>query len=315
MRGLEIRAGSVCFRDDLPDAARAGEVPVRVRLAGICATDLALQRGYMGFAGVPGHEFVGEALAGPFAGQRVVGEINAGCGVCAACTSGLERHCPARTVLGILGRSGAHASELSLPARSLHPVPDAVRDEEAVFVEPLAAAFEIAEQVRLVPGQRALVAGDGKLGILCAWVLDRHGLEVTVAGHHPARQELLPERATHRPDLLERGPSAVPPYDLAVEATGRATTLPVLLPFVRPRGTVVLKTTCELPTPLDLAGVVVPELTLVGSRCGRFEPALAALAAHEVPDARLVAARFPLREGATAYARAAQRGTLKVLLG
>ena len=313
MRGLELRAGEVRFRADLERPAPApGECRVRVTRAGVCATDLALARGYMGFAGVPGHEFVGVALDGPLAGRRVVGEINAGCGRCKSCAAGLERHCPTRTVLGILGRPGAFAEELALPAGNLHPVPDAVPDDAAVFAEPLAAAFEIPAQVDLAAVGSALVLGDGRLGLLCAQVLALHGLPVHLYGRHPERAELLPSGCRH----LGPPPAAAPAarYHLVVEATGDPAMLQRALLFVRPRGMLVLKTTSERPAPLDLAPLVVDEITVVGSRCGPFAPALEALAAGSVAVLPLIHARFPLEEGPRALARASQPGTLKVLL-
>jgi threonine dehydrogenase-like Zn-dependent dehydrogenase len=279
----------------------------------VCATDLALARGYMGFAGVPGHEFVGLALDGPLAGRRVVGEINAGCGACPTCKRGLTRHCPNRTVLGILGRSGAFAEELSLPTANLHALPDDLPDERAVFAEPLAAAFEIAEQLELVPGARALLVGDGRLGILCAHVLARHGLELTVAGHHPERRELLPAGARWLEEPLEPAAGAER-FDLVVEATGRADVLPRALARVRPRGTLVLKTTTEAPVSLDLAPLVIDEVRLVGSRCGPFEPAIEALARGEIPVEGMIQARYPLDRGVEALRRAGEPGVLKVLI-
>lgn len=315
MRALHLCAGKLHLERRRPrPAARAGEVRVRVLLAGICATDLALRRGYMGFCGVPGHEFVGIALEGPLAGRRVVGEINASCGACSTCARCSARHCPQRTVLGILGRDGAFAEELSLPAANLHAVPASVGNRQALFSEPLAAAFEIAEQVELRADQRALVAGDGKLGLLCAHVLALHGLEVTVAGHHPERALLLPAGARHAgslEDLRERGAQ---PFALAVEATGSPAGLAAVLAHLEPRGTLVLKTTCERPADLDLAGVVVNELTLVGSRCGPFEPALQALERGGIPLEGWIAATYPLEEAEAAMEHAARPGTLKVLI-
>jgi threonine dehydrogenase-like Zn-dependent dehydrogenase len=312
VRGLEISAGRVRFRADLarPSPAPA-ECRVRVTRAGVCATDLALERGYMGFEGIPGHEFVGVALDGPLAGRRVVGEINAGCGRCRSCAAGLERHCPQRTVLGILGRSGAFAEELVLPARNLHPVPEGVSDDAAVFAEPLAAAFEIPAEVDLAQGGRALVLGDGRLGLLCAQVLALEGLAVTLHGRHPERGEHLPAGCVHA------GPPPEAPdlrYDLVVEATGDPSMLQRALLFTRPRGMLVLKTTSERPAPLDLAPLVVDEIILVGSRCGPFAPALEALRTGRVDVAPWIHARFPLEEGARAFACAARPGTLKVLV-
>jgi threonine dehydrogenase-like Zn-dependent dehydrogenase len=313
MRGVVVeRGGEVRLREDLPEPQPAtGESLVQVLQVGICATDLALVRGYMGFSGTPGHEFVGRVLEGPRAGQRVVGEINAPCGTCPTCRDISPRHCPHRTVLGILGRPGALAERIALPHGCLHPVPDAVSTDAATFVEPLAAAFEIPEQVTLRAGERALVAGDGRLGLLCAQVLELAGLRVTVAGRHPERAALLPAGIEHRMGLFETAPER---YALVVEATGDPSTLQRLLPLVRPRGTVVLKTTSERPAPLDLAPAVVDELTLVGSRCGPFAPALAALARGEIQVEGLIAARYPLAEAPAALAHAGRPGTLKVLV-
>lgn len=318
MRGLYLESGKLSLRADLPDpVARPGWSRVRVLQAGICATDQALAKGYMGFAGVPGHEFVGVALDGPLAGRRVVGEINAGCGECAQCRAGDSRHCMERTVLGILDHPGAFAEQIALPDRNLLAVPDAVTDDAATFAEPLAAALHIGDDIDLTTHRRALVAGDGKLGLLCAWALAVRGCEVTVAGRHAERQALLPAgTALHTSWLDQDGPpaAAVGAFDLAVEATGNATVLPRLLPLVRPRGTIVLKTTTERPTEADLSLLVVHELRLVGSRCGAFAPALAALARGAVPVERLIAARYPLADAQAAFAHAGTKGTLKVLL-
>ncbi len=206
MRGLYIESGVLRFRDDLPEPEPGpGETLVEVVQVGICATDLALVRGYMGFAGTPGHEFVGRALGGRFAGRLVVGEINAACGRCRACESGLGRHCSERSVLGILGRPGAFAARLALPEGNLHAVPEGVSTDAATFTEPLAAAFEILDQCPVTSGMRALVAGDGRLGLLCAQVLALAGAEVTLAGRHPERAALLPPDVHHRTGLLEAG--------------------------------------------------------------------------------------------------------------
>ena len=315
MRGLFVDGGEVRFRDDLPAPAdRPGHSRVRVLRAGICATDLALQRGYMGFRGIPGHEFVGTALDGPHRGRRVVGEINAACGVCAKCRGGLGRHCPERSVLGILNHSGAFADQIVLPDANLHAVPDNVSTDAATFAEPLAAAFEIPEQVPLHAGARGLVAGDGRLGLLCAHVLHRHGVDVTVAGRHPERARLLPDGVQFAEGLLDAEHRRAPIFDVAVEATGNADVLPRVIQLVQPRGTIVLKTTTERPTTIDLSLAVVNELSLVGSRCGPFEPAVASLASGSIPVERFVEARFALEDGAAAFERAAQAGTLKVLV-
>lgn len=304
------------LRGDLPrPTARDGWTRVRVLQVGLCATDLALQRGYMGFQGVPGHEFVGVAIDGPCQGQRVVGEINAACGNCTDCASANDRHCRHRGVLGILGLPGACAEELSLPQRNLHLVPTSVGNDAATFTEPLAAALHLGDDIDLAVHRRALVAGDGKLGLLCAWALHLSGCDVTVAGRHPERQALLPPRAQHVTGWLEGDATpTVAPFDLAVEASGSPAVLQRLLPLVRPRGTVALKTTSERSEPLDLSLAVVNELRLVGSRCGPFSPALAVLAQARVPVEALVSARYPMSEAPAALQHASRRGMLKVVL-
>ena len=317
MCALVVEGGSARLqRDVATPPPLAGETRVAVLCAGVCATDLALVRGYLGFAGVPGHEFVGLALEGPLEGRRVVGEINAGCGRCALCATGDSRHCPRRTVLGILGRDGAFAQQLRLPEANLLPVPEGVSDEQAVFAEPLAAALRITEQIDCA-GRRVLVAGDGRLGLLCAHVLALAGAEVTVAGHHPGRAALLPASVRHVTGLLDGDGRPERPdarWPLAVEATGRTDVLPRLLRCVEPRGTVILKTTSERHAELDLAPLVVDEQTLVGSRCGRLAPALELLASGGIPVEGFVAARYPLERATEALDQAARRGTLKVLI-
>ncbi len=320
MRALVIGGGRATVRDDVErPASVANETRVAVRAAGICATDLALLRGYMGFAGVPGHEFVGVALDGPLAGQRVVGEINASCGRCDRCRNGRERHCATRTVLGILGRAGAFAEQLSLPTSNLHPLPPEISDDAALFTEPLAAAFAIADQVDLGSVRSALVVGDGRLGILCAHALALHGVAVLVAGRHPERAPLLPTGALHLGEPLVDGttPFARSPHarhELVVEASGRADVVGHALARVAPRGTLVLKTTTETASTLSLAALVVDEITLIGSRCGAFGPALAAMREGFVDPTALIVARYPLAEAAAALAHAAQPGILKVVI-
>lgn len=323
MRALQLRDGAVHLREVPVPEPPAGEALVRVRLAGICHTDLELARGYMGFVGTLGHEFVGEVAALPAAaqpptglavGQRVVGEINASCQHCPTCQAGLGRHCPQRTVLGILARDGAFADYLTLPLANLWPVPAAVPDEAAVFVEPLAAALEILEQVAVRPTDRVVVLGDGKLGQLVARVLRLAGAEVLVVGRYPAKLALLEAVgiATRLDPPAER-------VDVVVECTGRAAGLAQAMRLVRPRGTLVLKSTVAVDpragaAPLDLAPLVVDEITVVGSRCGPFGPALRLLAERRLDVSPLISAEYRLAEGVAAFAHAGQRGTLKVLL-
>jgi threonine dehydrogenase-like Zn-dependent dehydrogenase len=311
VRALRWDGTRLTLARDQPDPVRrAGEAVVRVRLAGICRTDLEICRGYMGFRGTPGHEWVGHVVDADdptSIDQRVVGEINLACGRCAWCARGLGRHCPTRRVTGIVDADGAFADLLVVPASVLHRVPDAVSDADAVFVEPLAAAFEILEQLGDVAGRRAVVLGDGKLGLLVAQVLVRAGADVTLAGRH-ADKLALAERlgvGTGEP---------TPGADLVVDATGSAGGLAAALDLVRPRGTVVLKTTVGEEHRLDLAKAVIDEITVVGSRCGPFAPALAALAGGTVSVDPLVDRVFPLDEAVAAFERAATPGVLKVLI-
>ena len=286
---------------------------VRVRLAGVCSTDLQILQGYMAFEGVPGHEFVGEIHAGPseLMGKRVVGEINFACGKCEPCLRGMARHCPTRQVMGILGADGSFAEYLAVPVANLHPVPDSVSDEEAVFTEPLAAAFEILEQIHVKPGTQAVIFGDGKLGLLCAFVLQENGARVTVVGRHDKKLELVRKAGVQGIQLSDwRRQQA----DLVVEATGSSTGLKLAIETVRPRATLVLKSTLAEEHALSLAPLVVNEVTVVGSRCGPFPPALQALSDKHVPVSSLIEAAYPLAEGVQAVNHAAQRGALKILL-
>jgi threonine dehydrogenase-like Zn-dependent dehydrogenase len=290
-----------------------GEVLVRVRLAGVCGTDLQVLRGYHGFRGILGHEFVGEVAApsdSPWLGQRVVGEINIACGACDFCRRGQPHHCRERRVLGLLGHDGAFAPYLTLPAANLHAVPPEVPDEAAVFTEPLAAALAVTE---LLPLQTSpcLVIGDGRLGLLVSFVLALGGNEVHLAGHHPDHLDLAKPRGVIT--FLERDLPAGD-YGVVVEASGSAAGLDLALRRVRPQGLVVLKSTYAGRYPLDPGALVVREVRLVGSRCGPFAPALRLLAQGLVDPRPLIARRFPLSQGPEALAWAGQPGVLKVLL-
>ena len=309
------------MRDDVPIPEPAsGEALVRVLRAGICNTDLELTRGYYPFTGIPGHEFVGMVERGPASllGRRVVGEINAVCGECPACTAGRRTHCERRTVLGIVDRHGAFAEYLTLPAVNLHPVPDAVSTDAAVFTEPLAAALEIQEQVPIGPHDRVLVVGDGKLGQLVAQTLALTGCTLLVVGRHDEKLVLLAARgiATAGGAGAGAGAGAVESggYDVAVECTGNPAGFAVAQRAVRPRGTLVLKSTYAGVLTLDASGVVVNELTLVGSRCGPFAPALRLLAEGRVAVEPMIHARYPLAEAAAAFDHAQRPGVLKVFV-
>lgn len=319
MKALYLSNGTVEVRDRPRPDRPEGESLVRVRLAGVCNTDLELQRGYLEFAGVPGHEFVGEVVDSDdtaLVGKRVVGEINAACGACDYCRRGLERHCPERTVLGILDRAGAHAEYLTLPTSNLYVVPDTLSDEEAVFTEPLAAACEITEQVHVEPAHRVVVVGDGKLGLLVAQVLALTGCELHVIGRHRNKLDILAQRGITT-EVVPHGETSTLPdrwADVAVEVTGNPGGFATARRLLKPRGTFVLKSTYAGTAEVDLSRIVVDEITLVGSRCGPFPAALRLLAQGLVDVTSLLHDRFPLDQGPAAYVRAAERGVLKVVL-
>ena len=291
-----------------------GEVLVRVHLAGICGTDLQVLKGYHGFRGIMGHEFVGEVAGpddSPWLGQRVAGEITIGCGACDLCRRGLAGHCRQRQVLGLKDHDGAFASYLRLPAANLHAVPPEVPDVFAVFTEPLAAALRVLEAAPVSPAARVLVVGDGSLGLQISWVLALSGAEVHLAGHHPEHLALARPRgvAAFLTSDLPAGD-----YDIVVEASGSPSGLELALTRVRPRGTVVLKSTYVGHYPLDPAVLVVPEVRLVGCRCGPFAGALRLLRDGQVDPRPLIDRIFPLARGLEALAWAQRPGVLKVLL-
>ncbi|MCL5075477.1 MAG: alcohol dehydrogenase catalytic domain-containing protein [Chloroflexi bacterium] len=291
-----------------------GESLVRVKMAGICNTDVEITRGYRGFSGVLGHEFVGlveRSEDADLIGQRVVGEINCGCGACLYCQQGMHEHCLNRSVLGIAGRDGAFADYLVLPSANLHIVPATIPDEEAVFVEPLAAALEITEQVHIRPTQRVVVLGDGKLGLLAAQVLSLTGCHLTVLGKHPEKLAIVGRRGLETAIL---GTAEVVGADVVVDCTGQASGFALAKSIVRPRGTIVVKSTFHDDDLLPLSPLVVDEVTVVGSRCGPFKSALRLLERRLVDVASLVTAIYPLDDGVKAFQQASTKGALKILL-
>ena len=316
MKGLWLENRQLSFRTELPDPpVEPGMALIRLRTAGICATDLEMLRGYYPFTGVPGHEFVGEVAAAPgnegWVGMRVVGEINLTCGECEACRAGQEHHCANRTVLGILGHDGVLAEYFTLPVRNLHAVPDGVEDDLAVFTEPLAAALEIQEQVRVQPDMRVLVVGAGRLGMLIAQTLRLTGCDLKVVVRRQAPADLLARfgiAAVFAEEVVENS------AHLVVEATGSPGGFALSRRAVRPAGTLVLKSTFAGDVTLNLSSVVVDEITLVGSRCGPFAPALRLLESGLVDLRPLISARYELADGLAAMEKAAEHGALKVLV-
>jgi threonine dehydrogenase-like Zn-dependent dehydrogenase len=303
--------------EDQPKPVATGrECLIRLLKAGICNTDLEITKGYFGFTGVLGHEFVGVVESAPTAslvGQRVVGEINAACQACEYCRKGLQRHCPHRTVLGILKRDGAFREFLTLPEENLHLVPESISDEEAVFTEPIAAACEILDQVPIGPEYQVAVLGDGKLGLLVAMVLGVTRCHLTLIGKHAAKMDVMKDYPLQRV-TSDSATGLIRSFDLVVEATGSPQGWELALGLVKPRGTVVLKSTFHGQIAFNPVPIVVDEITVIGSRCGRFEAALALLGKGAIHPGRLVQHTLPLHQGLRAFELAQQPGVLKVML-
>ncbi|MBW4597828.1 MAG: alcohol dehydrogenase catalytic domain-containing protein [Brasilonema angustatum HA4187-MV1] len=314
MQGIWLENNQLQLRTNIPiPEPPPGEALVRVLCAGVCNTDLELKRGYYPYTGILGHEFVGVVEQGPqhLVNQRVVGEINAACGKCRFCRSGQPTHCENRTVLGIVNRNGAFAEYLCLPTENLHPVPENIPTEVATFTEPLAAALEIQQQVQLHPDDRVLVVGDGKLGQLVAQTLALTGCDLLVVGRHRDKLAHLEARGIKTgfaDTVTDRA------FDISVECTGNSEGFALAHRALRPRGTLVLKSTYAGKLSFDASSLVVDEITLIGSRCGPFAPALELLAQEKVDVKSLINARYPLSDGLAAFERAQTKGVLKVLL-
>lgn len=317
MKALRVDQQGIGLKD-VPKPDRSDEALVRVIKSGICNTDLEIARGYAGFAGTIGHEFVGIVEraddARDLVGQRVVGEINAGCGECSLCMAGDPRHCATRTVLGIHGRDGAHAEFLTLPSRNLLVVPDEVSDYAAVFAEPLAAAYGICDRVEISPDRRVAVIGDGKLGLLCAMTAALVSPSVTLIGRHPEKLAIAAKRGIEG-ILADQTAKLARSFDVVIEASGSESGFETALNLVRPRwGEIVLKSTFHGDTKFDASRVVVDEISILGSRCGRLAPALQLLASNAVKVDDLISDEFSLENGLMAFEQASKRGVLKVLL-
>lgn len=291
-----------------------GQALLAVRLAGVCRTDLEILKGYMGFRGVLGHEFVGTVVEGPadWQGRRAAAEINCVCGQCDLCRGGLSSHCRDRTVLGIAGRDGAFADYVVMPVANLHRIPDNVTDEQAVFVEPLAAAFQVVRQVRLEKDAEVIILGDGRLGQLVARVLRNVVRRPILVGKHPEKLQLAEKQGIQTSLVREFVPKANCP--VVVDATGTSAGFDLAMKTVRPRGTIVLKSTFAAGIDLNLAPLVINEVSVIGSRCGPFPDAIAALAAGTVEVASLISRRFKLDDGVAALAAGADPLNMKVLI-
>ncbi len=317
MKALRIDKKKLAVREvEKPEPG--GEALVRVLLSGICNTDLEIARGYAGFAGTIGHEFVGVVEKSPdnmLLGRRVVGEINAGCGKCELCKGGDPRHCVNRTVLGIVGRDGAHAEFLRLPVGNLLPVPDSVPDEHAVFAEPLSAACGIMERVAIGKTHRVAVIGDGKLGLLCAQAIALTGASVVSIGKHPEKLRIA-ERRGIETITAKTATKLKHEFDVVVEASGSPSGLAGALGMLRPQGVLVLKSTFNGPATFGEidSRFVVDEIAIVGSRCGRFPPALDLLKKGAIDLDSLISEEYPLTRGVHAMERAGRKGILKVFL-
>ncbi|OFW57071.1 MAG: hypothetical protein A2Y75_02615 [Candidatus Solincola sediminis] len=308
--------GELQLRDDLPMPVRApGEALVKVLAAGICHTDIEIARGYMGFKGIPGHEFVGlieEADDPRMVGARVVGEINCSCGVCPMCMEGKANHCATRMTLGISGRDGAFAEYLTLPVSNLHTVPDTMPLYTAVFIEPLAACFRIIEQVHINPSLRVAVLGDGKLGLLAAQVMRLTGCSLLAIGRHTHKMKVLDRLGIRT--VAESELDVGMRFDIVVECTGKPEGFDLACVLIDPAGIIVQKSTFLERVDINISRLVVDEIQVVGSRCGPFEPAIRSLARGLINVQELIDRRFPLEMGLQAFEYGMREESLKVIL-
>ncbi len=317
MLAVHLKNGRVNVRQEAMPRIPEGFARIRLLAAGICSTDIELQRGYYGFSGTPGHEFVGEVEevngdARGLIGKRVCGEINLACGECEWCKRRLGRHCPTRTVLGIVKHPGAFREYLTLPVRNLHKVPASIATEDAVFAEPVAAACEILDQVKIPKFEPVAVLGDGKLGLLIAQVLQAHGAKVKLFGRHKDKMRLVESQGVEGEVAGKKMPRAA--FRYTVDSTGSSEGLATAITMTEPRGTVVMKSTVHGLVSIDTAVPIVNEITMVGSRCGRMEAALPLLASGKVRVREMISEEYTLDLAPEAFERAATKGVMKVLL-
>jgi len=313
MNAIWLEDNNISVRD-VPKPDSKTEALIKIRKAGICSTDLELVKGYYPYTGVLGHEFVGDVIDAPdkgWVGARIAGEINATCGKCEACLNGRKTHCENRTVLGIVNRDGIFAEYTTLPLENLHRVPDSVPDEVAVFTEPLAAAMEIQQQVQIKPTDRVLVVGAGRLGQLIAQSLALTGCYMRVLARHQLQKDLL---TAHGIKIISEEQIQLQRWDIVVEVTGSSGGFDIARKAIRPRGTLVMKSTYKGNMTINFSSIVVDEITLVGSRCGPFDAALRLMEKHEVDPTPLIVAEYKLDDALKAFEHAAQPGVLKILL-
>jgi threonine dehydrogenase-like Zn-dependent dehydrogenase len=313
MKALWLESNKIDMRD-VPQTRKPNEALIKIRKAGICSTDLELVKGYYPFTGIIGHEFVGDVVEADdtsWVGQRVVGEINAVCGECEQCHGGRPTHCEHRTVLGITNRNGTFAEYTNLPIANLHRVPDSVPDEMAVFAEPLAAALEIQDQIQVKPTDRVLLVGAGRLGQLIAQTLALTGCDLRVVARHEHQRSLLKKRGIKIIAEYDVQPWR---WDIVVEATGSPSGFSLARHAIRPRGTMVLKSTYKGEVSVNFSSIVVDEINLIGSRCGPFAPALRLMESRQVDPTVLIDSEFSLSNALKAFEHAAETGVLKVLV-
>lgn len=314
MRALVYKKELEYLTDYPVPRPKHGEALIRVTHAGICNTDIEITRGYMGFNGVPGHEFVGiveKCGDKSFLGERVVGEINLGCGNCPCCRKQMQNHCPDRSVLGILNKDGVFAEYVTLPVGNLHKIPKSISDEEAVFIEPLAAAYEIIDQVGISSSDKVCVLGDGKLGLLSAQVIATTGSRLTAVGRHREKLSILDEIGINTGlshEFKERY------FDIVIDCTGSPSGIRTALQIVKPRGKIVLKTTIANKIQIDMNQFVINEISLIGSRCGPFPPAIKAIRSRQIDLYPLISYIYPIEEGLKAFQHASSKSALKVIL-